>query len=221
MLLNLFTGIAVDRLSAVQDPYEYEANNTVVKVAIKTSLMWVYAFAVVVVPSLLGYHNWTSTSKCAISSFPKKENLILVFIHVFLAVAIVVYNYSMLFKITSRHLRAIMALDPDTQRSARRLLLGHFKAAKTLLIVICSFSMCWLPYIICLCHHLATGHVDLNVRRVLGVPIFLNSILNPMIYALRIPGFRKEFIHMLVCGKCDRCTSSVAPENIPENIALE
>ena len=108
-----------------------------------------------------------------------------------------------------------MALDPDSQRSAKRVLLRHVKAARTMLIVICSFSISWLPYIISLCHHLITAHGDsdqnVNVRRILAIPLFLNSLLNPMVYAFRIPGFRNQFIRTLFCGKCGDCTNSVAP----------
>ncbi|ODM89306.1 Octopamine receptor [Orchesella cincta] len=79
------------------------------------------------------------------------------------------------------------------------------KAAKTLGIIIGAFIVCWTPFTLC---YLISGIPGNNVPFVLFQSVtwlgYVNSGLNPIIYTIYNPDFRRAFAVILNCFSCSK-----------------
>lgn len=76
----------------------------------------------------------------------------------------------------------------------------HRKAAKALTIVVLGYGLCWVPYVIvavvmafcesCITHNVYLGTVWL---------LYVNSSINPLLYAFTNPRFKTNFQKLLCC----------------------
>ena len=202
---------------AVFDPFRYQLMLTSTKTALIIVFTWIYCFTISYLPSILGYHNWVQDSPCYLAKIFNKYIVLNLIGNFFLATFIIFFFYGALFKIAARHMREIAAMEAESQRQAAANLQRQMKAAKTLLIVIGTFSLCWLPFIINLLYIMLTDPNDPNspakkVQSFLSILLFFNSAVNPIIYARKIPGFRTEFIRILTCCRYNKFgENSISP----------
>ena len=131
-------------------------------------------------------------------------------VHIQVANIVIVVSYAAIFKIARRHLNQIAAMQvvTESQGQAATKFKGHLKAAKTLLIVIGIFMSCWQPFSFTLLYlgltYNGTPNANTSARFVFSifeVFLVLNSAVNPLIYARRIPAFRNEFLRLLNCKR--------------------
>ena len=88
------------------------------------------------------------------------------------------------------------------------------KLTGTALIVSLVSLLCFLPAMIYAAwtRHSSTYFINVHIHMAVLVLFLANSLVNPIIYALRMPGFR-EGLSQLVCRVPDR--SRITPANLP------
>ena len=75
------------------------------------------------------------------------------------------------------------------------------KAATTLSVLVLIFLICWLPYCVTNVIYLLDHFVSLTVWNAVYYLVWLNSGLNPCLYAITSPKFRKNFLDLLCIWK--------------------
>ena len=94
--------------------------------------------------------------------------------------------------------------DVAIQRAARKnrwALKRDKKAATTLSVLVLIFLICWLPYCVTNVIYLLDHFVSLTVWSAVYYLVWLNSGLNPCLYAITSPKFRKNFLDLLCIWK--------------------
>ena len=189
---------------AVFDPFKYQQNVTVIKTVFAISIMWVYAFSITYLPHILGYHNWVPNSDCYIANTFTSEVILLGCINFFVVTLVIYMMYAAMFKIAAGHMQKIAAtlIGNSSQETAK--IKMHLKAAKTLLLVTGTFSLCWLPFMFNLINISYTDPFNpvsapRQVQKYLSILLFVNCSVNPVIYARKLSGFRSEFFRVLTC----------------------
>ena len=209
------SGIAVDRFLAVSHPFEYNERVTVAKTTVAILIMWVYAFSLTYLPPILGYHRWVPNVECYLINIWLKEGFWIQCTNFFLVTLIIYMMYAAMFRIAVGQIQIIAAtMIGNTSQEAAKIKM-HLKAAKTLLLVTGTFSVCCLPLVVNLTYIFQTdkinpGYVSREVQPYLIILLFLNCAVNPIIYARRLPGFKSEFIRVLTCGMF-KGTGGVSP----------
>ena len=125
-------------------------------------------------------------------------------VNFFVTTLIIYMIYAAMFRIAASHMKKIMATRIGNSAQEAAKVQMHLKAAKTLLFVTGTFSLCWLPYVsnlINILYNYPNDPVSVarQVQKYLTILLFVNSAVNPIIYAGKLPGFRSEFIRILTC----------------------
>ncbi|XP_059353873.1 trace amine-associated receptor 7c-like [Carassius carassius] len=187
--------IAIDRFLALSSPFLYSEKISPTVTCIATLFNWLfsllYNFTLLFVNE--NFTNVTCPRICivivdVVSSF---IDLILVFL---MPCTLIIILYTHVFVIAKRHATAIRALQIHnrTESSKNRVSdKSELKAAILLGILVIVFLLCLLPYYICT---LVIPYSDdlFHVRDVTVTIFFLNSTINPIIYALFYPWFQKS-----------------------------
>jgi len=102
----------------------------------------------------------------------------------------------------------------QTQRPERRKMKREHKAAKTLGVIMGAFLCCWLPFFTWYIYDALCGDLCPETPPVIVSVLFwigyVNSALNPLIYALFNRDFRHAFQRTLAACRC--CRSSMDDE---------
>ncbi|XP_053087860.1 trace amine-associated receptor 13c-like [Pangasianodon hypophthalmus] len=108
--------------------------------------------------------------------------------------SVIIILYTRVFVIAKKHATAIRELNnhtrPKTQKITSHAMKSERKAAKVLGILVSVFLVCLLPYVI---YSLLGDVIELQTETIhkLTVVACLNSTINPFIYALFYPWFRR------------------------------
>ncbi|XP_058248806.1 trace amine-associated receptor 13c-like [Hemibagrus wyckioides] len=108
--------------------------------------------------------------------------------------SVIIILYTQVFMIAKKHATAIRELNnhtrPKTQKITSHSMKSERKAAKVLGILVSVFLMCLLPYFI---YSLLGETIEIQLESFQKVTIVfcLNSTINPVIYALFYPWFRR------------------------------
>ena len=168
-----------ERYVAIKHPFAYEIRVTEIRIIIASCLTW------------------------AVTIIPYSKNLltiaILVIFQMLLAVVSVYFNVSV-YKEVRRQERHIAANQVSLE--AKEKLLRNKKAFYTTLIVLLVILLCYIPTRICIVVLLLSkekipGKVTHITIYLLTLMPVLNSLFNPLIYAVRIRHFRVAFIQLL------------------------
>ncbi|XP_017341846.1 trace amine-associated receptor 13c-like [Ictalurus punctatus] len=188
--------IAVDRYLALSNPFLY-MNRVSVRI---TGIVIVCVWCVVLAYSsaLLSYNgNFTNTVMCPGECFIFLNDvwsvIDLIFSFIF-PLSVIIILYTRVFVIAKKHATAIRELNnhtrPKTQKITSHSMKSERKAAKVLGILVSVFLMCLLPYFI---YSLLGKVIELQTETFQKLVILscLNSTINPVIYALFYPWFRR------------------------------
>ncbi|XP_046851626.1 octopamine receptor 1-like [Xenia sp. Carnegie-2017] len=190
-IFNL-TCISIERYICISSPLRYYQRIVGRRVIIIIISMWVFA-------TLLAASR---------GIFQKTEIIFEVMFTVigfFIPLLIMVIMYSMIFRVACRQVKKIdIPLNGTTKKFRLR---KEIKAAKTLGIVISAFFICWSPFFV-----LNFYAICQSCYRNIGSDIiiaakwfhYVNSVLNPLIYARMNKDFRDGFTRILL-----QCAMSV------------
>ncbi|XP_072514985.1 trace amine-associated receptor 6-like [Salminus brasiliensis] len=194
--------IAVDRYIAVSDPLLYSTRITVSKTSLFISLGWSLGLLYVIICLYINDHLLPSQiisrcyGECVVSV--KHSWVIVDLVLSFLApCSVILILYSIIFIAARRQAKAVRAVTDASKRhgSANS---SETKAAKTLGIVIFVYLASWIPYYI---SSLSVESVTSSslVWTVFGWLVYMNSSVNPLIYALFYSWFRASVKFIVTC----------------------
>ncbi|XP_060739476.1 trace amine-associated receptor 13c-like [Tachysurus vachellii] len=188
--------IAVDRYLALSNPFLYTN-----KISVRTMCTVVFSnwFVSMVYNLVLQYFNRNiiNIAVCPGECFVVLNDLLsaidLVVTFIF-PLSVIIILYTRIFMIAKKHATAIRELNnhtrPKTQKITSYSMKSERKAAKVLSILVSVFLVCLLPYFI---YSLLGNVIECELasfQKVMFV-LYLNSTMNPVIYALFYPWFRR------------------------------
>ncbi|XP_053087846.1 trace amine-associated receptor 13c-like [Pangasianodon hypophthalmus] len=190
------TLIAVDRYLALSNPFLYTNTTSVRTTCIVVSSNWCMCMVYTVA---FYYYSGTFTisvmcpGECVLILNEGWTVVDLVILFIF-PLSVIIILYTRVFVIAKKHATAIRELNnhtrPKTQKITSHSMKSERKAAKVLGILVSVFLVCLLPYFI---SSFLGNVMELQVetfQKVLIV-LYLNSTINPIIYALCYPWFRR------------------------------
>ncbi|XP_058248446.1 trace amine-associated receptor 13c-like [Hemibagrus wyckioides] len=188
--------IAVDRYLALSNPFFYTR-----RVTRRTMCIVVYSNWCVCLMYITAFHYFNGLFESFVLCPGECYYLLnevwtvidLVFSFIF-PCSVIIILYTLVFVIAKKHATAIRELNnhtrPKTQKITSHSMKSERKAAKVLGILVSVFLVCLLPYYI---YSLLGYIIELQADTLLKVlvVIHLNSTINPVIYALFYPWFRR------------------------------
>ena len=200
------TFIAVDRYFALSNPFLYSKKVSLLLVFIITTHVWIVSLFY---NCALLYFNGNFRNKCADKCVPSVDevwstiDLVVVFI---LPCATIIVLYLKVFFIARRHAVLIRAafkdrkhLDVQNNGGSMRL---ERKAAKVIGILVSVFLICLIPYYISMLLFDVLAQSYERVVNTMLTLFFLNSTMNPIIYALFYPWFQKSMKLIITLRIC-------------------
>ncbi|XP_076872281.1 trace amine-associated receptor 13c-like [Brachyhypopomus gauderio] len=188
--------IAVDRYFALSNPFMYTNRVSLSSMCIVVSFNW---FALLFYKTAFQYFNGSlaSLELCPGDCFLVLDevwslvDLLLTFVF---PLAVIVILYVLVFFIAKKHATAIRQFKSHTKTQTSKNLSvsmkSERKAAKVLGILVSVFVACLFPYFL---YVLLGNVIEIKVEsiQIVLMMIYLNSAINPIIYALFYPWFRK------------------------------
>ena len=187
--LAFLVSISVERLYATRRPMRHRSM-TGLAYKIWMSCVWVASFIYTTVVVLFLFYDitglqiWYVVASC-----------------VFVSLLIVTLSYSAIF-ITVRYSKQPQHSHRGQARNERRLTMTLF------IVTLVSLSV-WIPYVLFtfLESYLSrqfSPEALLRARGVCEVLFFANSLVNPILYTIRIPQFRRASINLITCSRNSR-----------------
>ncbi|XP_058248437.1 trace amine-associated receptor 13c-like [Hemibagrus wyckioides] len=198
LLLTIYniTLIAVDRYLALSNPFLY-MNRVSVRIT-RVVIVFDWCMVGVYILTLMHFNgNFTISVMCSGECFYFLNEVWIVIdlIYAFIfPLSVIIILYTRVFVIAKKHATAIRELNnhtrPKTQKITSHSMKSERKAAKVLGILVSVFLMCLLPYFI---YSLLGDIIELQTEIIqkLVIILYLNSTINPVIYALFYPWFRR------------------------------
>ncbi|XP_066506301.1 trace amine-associated receptor 6-like [Hoplias malabaricus] len=206
MLASVFSLvlIAVDRYIAVCDPLLYPSRVTIYKMSAYVALGWsfglLYTIIFINVNDLLPPY---TTTKCYGECFlVVKHSLVLtdLVISLLTPCSVILVLYGLIFKVARRQAKAVKAVKngASNKKGAKVLGSSQTKAAKKLSIIIFVYLACWIPF------YLSPLSSEIMISSsvvwtVFGWLMYINSSVNPLIYAIFYSWFRESTKYILSC----------------------
>ncbi|XP_046729945.1 trace amine-associated receptor 13c-like [Silurus meridionalis] len=188
--------IAVDRYLALSHPFLYMNRVSVRITCIIISFDW--CVVVTYITALLYFSgNIIDFVMCPGECFfllNEVGSVIDLVVSFIFPLSVIIILYSGVFMVAKKHATAIRELNnhtrPQTQKITSHSMKSERKAAKVLGILVSVFLACLLPYYI---YSLLGGVIEIQREtfQTLSILLFLNSTINPVIYALFYPWFRR------------------------------
>lgn len=198
--------IAYDRYTAITYPLEYIMLMTKRKILILVVLSWVFSGVVCWIPIIFGWHSSVSqhASLCSNSVLDKKSRILFICAIFTPSCTSILYFYCKIFRIARHHANAIADMENSLRHSLEmKFVKSDTKYAKTIAVVIGVFLFLWLPYQICLLLNFVGYNTQSHwVNNYLMLLAFLNSGVNPWIYAYQNADFKTAFKLISDSWKC-------------------
>ncbi|XP_068757979.1 adenosine receptor A2a-like [Montipora capricornis] len=195
-LINISVGdillLSIDRFFAVVTPLQYRAKVTSKRVCIVSVALWIYFLLFGIVFSLLRKH------------YALMETLYNVQIFCIL-ICIVVINVFTLYRF-HKYSHSTKALDEQHAGVSRQMILQRERTvSKAIAIVISAFLLCFIPWFIVqiIIYICLTCNLSLLILYFIAAAVmYVNSAINPFLYAWRLPKYKQTFKHILKKRTC-------------------
>ena len=184
--LNHFVLLSAERYIAIKHPFAYENLVTEDRIIVASGLMWTAA----IIPPMEDF--WPANIR-------NVTKLAVLFMQVIFLALVVCLNVSV-YREVRRNEKQIIANQVSSE--VKEKLLRKKKAFYCTIIVLLAISLCYFPAnIIVILISFMKDSMPVNIKRVMFnlvslLPV-LNSLFNPVIYAVRIRHFRVAFIQLL------------------------
>ncbi|XP_039737864.1 trace amine-associated receptor 7c-like [Pteropus medius] len=211
--------ISLDRYIAVSDPLLYPTRFTISVSVMCIAFSWllsiIYSFTLFSTgANAVGLEELVSALTCVGGcQVAVNQSWVLVnFLLFFIPMLVMIVVYSKIFLIAKQQARKMESMSNNTvgssdsykDRVARR----ERKAARTLGIAVIAFLVSWLPYYIDSIIDAFVGFITPTyIFEILAWIVYYNSAMNPLIYALFYPWFRKA-MKLIITGQVLRENSS-------------
>ncbi|KAJ8044786.1 Apelin receptor [Holothuria leucospilota] len=200
----ILVGISVDRYYSLCKPFDMAIQMKLVK----RILFCIWLFSVLVALPAMVYYDGPGCSYIPQQGTYLRILLVLwnSTLTLFLPITIIICAYLRIFCLLSKRNRTAKF------QLGRGRLMHHtrYVVAKRLLLVICVYMLCWLPRTIlelffAISKH-TFSHLNFGVYLFTWIVPYMNSVLNPVLYSMINPSFRKQCWEILTCD----CSKTVA-----------
>ncbi|XP_036451423.1 trace amine-associated receptor 13c-like [Colossoma macropomum] len=197
--------IAVDRYIAVTDPLLYSVKFTVCKTLLLIIVGWSFLLLYIFIYMYSNNHLLPSQiistcyGECVI--YVKHSWVFVDVVVSFLTpCSVILVLYSIIFKVARRQAKAVRAVmnGVSNRHGAKVSNVSETKAAKTLAIIIFVYLACWIPYFLS-CLSVENLTTSSTVWTVFSWLAYMNSSMNPLIYAIFHPWFRASSEYIVTC----------------------
>ncbi|XP_066227873.1 trace amine-associated receptor 6-like [Saccopteryx leptura] len=211
--------ISIDRYIAVTDPLAYPIKFTVSVSAICIGISWTlpvaYSGAMFYTgASDNGLEELSSALNCigGCQTVINQNWVLIDFLSFFIPTVVIIILYSNIFLVARQQAKKIESTGGQTESSSdtykSRVAKRERKAAKTLSITVIAFMISWLPYIIDSLIDAFMGFITpAYVYEICCWFAYYNSAVNPLIYALFYPWFRKA-MKVILSGRVFKAGSA-------------
>ena len=185
--LNIFVLLSAERYLAIKHPFAYENLVSEVRIIVATGLAWAVAIAI---PT---EDFWPPNIQYV--------GILLMVTMQLISIALVGYLNVSIFREVRRNEKQIIANQVSLE--AKEKLLKNKKAFYCTIMVLLAIFLCYFPanIIVVILISFLKDSIALNVKNtmyhLLTLSPVLNSLFNPLIYAVRIRYFRVAFIQLL------------------------
>ncbi|XP_043113599.1 5-hydroxytryptamine receptor 4 isoform X4 [Puntigrus tetrazona] len=213
--------ISLDRYYAICcQPLVYRNKMTPLRVALMIGGCWIIPTVISFLPIMQGWNSigindliekrkFSGNSTVCVFMVNKPYALTCSVVAFYLPLILMVLAYQRIYVTAREHARQISMLQraggagnadsADHQRNHR--MRTETKAAKTLCIIMGCFCLCWAPFFIT---NVVDPFIDYSVPEQLWAAClwlgYINSMLNPILYAFLNKSFRRAFLIILCCG---------------------
>uniref|UniRef100_A0A673MSA2 5-hydroxytryptamine receptor 4 n=1 Tax=Sinocyclocheilus rhinocerous TaxID=307959 RepID=A0A673MSA2_9TELE len=213
--------ISLDRYYAICcQPLVYRNKMTPLRVALMIGGCWIIPTVISFLPIMQGWNSigindliekrkFSGNSTVCVFMVNKPYALTCSVVAFYVPLILMVLAYQRIYVTARAHARQISMLQraggagnadsADHQRNHR--MRTETKAAKTLCIIMGCFCLCWAPFFIT---NVVDPFIDYSVPEQLWAAClwlgYINSMLNPILYAFLNKSFRRAFLIILCCG---------------------
>lgn len=226
-ILNLLA-VSVDRYKALSDPlnkFRQSPFMTRKRAGLVIAALWLYTVTIALVPVM----GWTATNVSVsegmcyfnISTLYSILNSIVNFVlPTLIMCSLYLKIYYIARRIYSVNMQGVASLDSEegtSQKRQRKAFRRNVKAARKILIIVCTFFVCWMPFtltslVVNLCGNTCSNKVPPELIQFLLLLGYLNSAINPALYSLNNQKIMNTYRNL--CTLVKRKRASRAGSNV-------